>query len=117
MNSFPNSEKVLDLVHSLEESKIKSTSFDFISDKELSNQSGLPVEEIHSALLELYNKKSRDIILIDNQITPTTGYDSSIKYLVRSRVGHIIWCLYNSRKYTRGGSVRNVADIKYIKYL
>lgn len=117
MSSSSNSDQILDLVHSLEESKIKSTSFDFISDKALSNQSGFSLEEIHAALSELYTRESRDVILIDNQITPTNGYDASIKYLVRSRIGHIIWCLYNSRAYKRGGSQRNVADIKYIKYL
>lgn len=109
--------RILDIIYNIEETKIKIGSFEFIPDNLILKESYIDKDSLISILESLKSKKQ--IILIDNQATPTEGYEPVIKYLVRSRIGHIIWCLYNSKQITnfqREDWQPNVADLKYIKF-
>lgn len=107
--------KILEVIYSLEESAIKVGLWKFVSDDEISEISKMSKQEVQENLKSLRAKDA--IILIDNQQIGTSGYDPKIEYLIRSRIGHTIWCLYRSRVVSvRAGERDNVADIKYINY-
>lgn len=106
--------KILETIYSLEESSIKIGLWKFVSDDEISELSKITKKDVQDSLKSLRAKGA--LIFIDNQQIGTAGYDPKIEYLVRSRIGHIIWCLYKSRVVSRTGERDNVADIKYINY-
>lgn len=108
---------ILDTIYKLEENKINIGSFEFFSDIDILKNSSLSdLNKIHECLNNLQQKKL--IILINNEENEIKN-DSKIKYLVRSRIGHILWCLQNSkemRNIDNNEWNNNVVDLKYLKY-
>jgi superfamily II DNA/RNA helicase len=71
---------------------------------------------LHDILISLQQKR---LIIVINNEENEVKQDPNIKYLVRSRIGHILWCLQNSkdmRDIDQSDWNPNVADLKYIKY-
>ena len=111
-----NEEHILDVIYKFEEQKINIGSYEFFSDtKILKNSSINDLSKLHSVLCSLQEKKLIILINEENEIND----DNEIKYLVRSRIGHILWCLQNSKdmhNFNNSEWNANVVDLKYIKY-
>lgn len=114
----PNEYKVLDSIYNIEESKINIGIHEFVSDKSILEVIGIENESVLPEILDSL-KKHKLIILIDNQATQIND-DPKVKWLVRSKIGHIIWCLQNSKNIHNFDNREwnpNVADLKYLKFI
>jgi len=113
----PEEEHVLDVIYKLEESKINLGSYEFFPDSMIIQNSQIQTREKLYDILNTLQKK-RLIILIKNE-DGEFDENSEIKFLVRSRIAHIIWCLQNSKNMKDLDNEdweENVVDLKYIKF-
>src|SRR2546427_2152649 len=93
------------LLTTIEESEAEAAavaSYDFIPVSSILSRWKLDKEKVNDALESLSKKR---LILWDKQVG------------VKSRVGHILHCLRNSEAVSRRRALRNVADLKYIRYV
>lgn len=95
-------QKVMEILEEREMRNISVGNFDFIQTDAIAQEVGLSVEELNAILESL---KTKRLVLWDKQAG------------VKTRIGHIIRCLYYSRAISRAASMRNVADVKYIRYV
>lgn len=98
----PQEEQVLSAIEELEIGNYNVGEFGFIKIEDVAKLTGLSLEELNRVLDSL---RSRRLVIWDKQAG------------VKSRIGHIIGCLYLSRAISRTRQLRNVADLKYIKYV
>ena len=95
-----DSESVLNAIYDIEEAQINIGKYDyFVPLSQISKQLGLATFESIVATLQKLQKE-KQIILIDKEksyfdVTPKE------KFFVRSRIGHIIWCLVNSKNVSK----------------
>lgn len=109
-------DKVLNIIYALEESKISLGVFSFFTDVEILKKSDMPRDQLNEILSSLQSKKL--IILINNEESEVIS-NANVKYLVRSRIGHILWCLQNSKvmkNFDNHDWNMNVVDLKYVKF-
>jgi DEAD/DEAH box helicase domain-containing protein len=101
-NLSPLEQTVLSALEELEaEAEAKATP-DFVPVDRIATRSGVSSNDLEDALATICSKR---LAIWDKQVG------------VRSRVGHILHCLRNSEALSRKGPQRNVADLKYIRFV
>jgi len=84
----------------------------FITNVQIQKETSLSGVDVVDAIKSL---DPNEFIIFDNVFGISA--DQNIKFLIRSRIYHIIWCLYRSTNRTRSFTEFNVADYQYIRHV
>lgn len=98
----PEEDKAISALETIEMEQAAVGNFDFVPLSILAKTCGLSEAKIEELLESL---KSQRLVLWDKQAG------------VKSRIGHTVLCLYNSEAVSRARRLRNIADLKYIRYI
>lgn len=116
MSSTENIEIVREIIYELEEELIKKKQFlddddrpVFITNIDIQNHSTLSVSEIIDTIRQL---DTHEFIIFNNLLIID---DENVEFLIRSRIFHIIWCLYKTEN--RPAMERNISDFRYIRHI
>ena len=116
MSSTENMEIVREIIYELEEELIKKKQFlddndrpIFITNVDIQNHSTLSVSEVIDAIKQL---DMHEFIIFNNLLIID---DENVEFLIRSRIYHIIWCLYKTEN--RPAMERNVGDFRYMRHI
>jgi hypothetical protein len=85
----------------------------FITNLEIQNTTGLSENDV---VLAINNLDSKEFMIYNNLFGMSS--DPNVKFLIRSRIYHIIWCLYKSTNRTRNRGIQfNVGDYQYLRHI
>ena len=116
MSTIENVEIVREIIYELEEELIKKKQFldgdnrpIFITNVDIQSHSTLSISEVIDVIGQLDH---HEFIIFNNLLIID---DENIEFLIRSRIYHIIWCLYKTEN--RPAMERNVGDFQYIRHI
>ena len=119
MSLLENTDVVREIIYELESDLIKKKKFldennkpIFLNNVEIQNNSTLSEPEIVDSLQHLLVHNKDEFIIFPNLLITD---EINVKFLIRSRIYHTIWCLYKTEN--RPALERNVADYQYIRHI
>ena len=119
MSLVENVDVVREIIYELESDLIKKKRFlddnnkpVFITNVEIQNNSTLSENKIIDSIQHLLVNNKNEFIIFPNLLITD---ESNVKFLVRSRIYHTVWCLYKTEN--RPKMERNVADYQYIRHI
>lgn len=118
IENIKNINIVREIIYELESDLIKKKKFlddnkpIFLTNVEIQNNSTLSENEIIETLQYLLVNNKKEFVIFPNLLIID---EQNVKFLVRSRIYHTIWCLYKTEN--RPAMERNVADYQYIRHI
>ena len=119
MSCIENIDIVREIIYELESDLIKKKKFlddnnkpIFLTNVKIQNNSTLSENEIIETLQYLLDNNKKEFVIFPNLLIID---EQNVKFLVRSRIYHTIWCLYKTEN--RPALERNVSDYQYIRHI